>query len=207
MNKTMRRFFFRVRQNHHRPGKHENGTPQSVHGKHGSSISDDASEMDVIEHFNKKYNVYPDASKGKSPTVKEAQKIDSVLSRLPDKYVKDNPRFTELEVLDDNPQDETALAFHQGSRITLYRKAFDENVSHVFTENGSPLDEIISHEIGESLWKQTTPEFRSTWQQIAKKYEKVERLEGQPPNEQYAIWFSRLLVGDAVPPEIQKLVE
>jgi hypothetical protein len=171
-----------------------------------SSIPDNASQMDVILHFNEKYNVYLNASSGKSPTVKEAQQIDAVLSRLPEKYVKDNPRFTELEVLADNPALDVR-AFHQGNRITLYRKAFSENNAHIFTQNGSSFDEVITHELGESLYKQTTPEFRASWIKTSKKYETEYGLADEPPNEQFSIWFSRLQVGDDIPLEIRKLVE
>lgn len=73
----------------------------------------------------------------------------------------------------------------------------------MFARNGSALDEIIAHEVGESIWKQTTPEFRSNWAEIVKKYEAVGGMAGESANEQFAIWFSRYWVGDDIPREIE----
>jgi SPP1 gp7 family putative phage head morphogenesis protein len=175
--------------------------------KNPALLPKDTGQMGAVQHFQTQYGVYVDASPLRSPTEKETAKIDRVLSRLPDKFTKDNPRFTELEVLDDDPNQADARGYHQGNRITLYRKAFDANQKPIYAEHGTALDEVLAHEIGESLWKQTTPEFRAEWTKVAQKYAKKEGLENEPPNEQFAIWFSFNRVGDSVPPEIQRLVQ
>ena len=185
--------------------KHPGHPDQSVHGrKGGSSIPDNATDLQIYKQFSDQYGVMVMNSTGL--TIEKAQHIDELLSRLPDKFTKDNYAFTELEVLSGNhPTDLRANGFHQGKKITLYEKGSNKNNPGDWTSSNA-FDETLYHEVGESTFKMITDKDQARWAKFSDQIEDPAVL-AEPANERFAIMFSRYWVGDNIPLEIESWVK
>ena len=187
--------------------KHPGHPNQSVHGrKGGSSIPDDADALQIYRHFADKYDVKYFSEKGMD--LAEAQEVDGYLGKLPEKYTKDNDLFKNL-TFEENIDPKLAEGLgtsgqHEDDKITIFTNHLRPTTQ--WTTGGTPLQEALYHECGESLWKQLDPSDRAKFDELSHGLSDDD-LKPQPPNERYAIWFSRYWIGDDTPPEIGMWVE